>query len=326
MTNKTLTSAIVLICFNQQEYIYDALEGIRTQTIEADEVVIADDCSKDNTREIIKRYVAEYNLQDKWRVLLNETNLGINRNLQNAIDNTVSDIIIPMSGDDISLPNRCEVVLSLFSEYPDMHIVSTSIFKIDESNKTIGELSYDNKLVSDVKKVIVAGMPNVFPVGQSWRRSVFSKFGKLPSDLPNEDDQITFRGILDNGIYCSSIKTVKYRVHSTSASSWLRNNQSDQEYFNRFLEDMLVRKAHMEYWLQTLLQVQRPDRNDLISLVKLKVEIYSFFNKLNSKSSSQRLAFLIKHQKGLGLRESYYLFFGKFGVLTWRKLKRVLGR
>lgn len=326
MKEKLLTTAVVLICYNQEDYILAALEGIRSQTLKPDEVIIADDNSTDNTQNIISKYVRDHGLETHWSLIFNDTNLGINRNLQGGIDSTTAEIIIPMSGDDISLPNRCEVAVSLFLQHPDLHIVSTSITKIDEAGENVGELAYVDELINDVRKVIIGGMPNVFPVGQSWRRSVFSKFGKLPFDIPNEDDQITFRGILDQGIFCSSVKTVKYRVHGSSASSWLRNNQHDEEYFARFIQDMLVRKKHMEYWLQTIPMTHRSDVDNLLHLTNLKIKIYDLLYRLNKISFQARLSFFLEHREALGLRESYYLILGKFGVLSWRRVKRLLGR
>jgi glycosyltransferase involved in cell wall biosynthesis len=318
-------TAVVLVSYNQEAFIFDALEGIRNQTVKPDEVVIADDCSTDRTQDIIKEYIKTYEITE-WILSFNPKNLGINLNLQNAVDQTSAEVIIPMSGDDISMPNRIETAIDLFNHHPHLHIVSTSIFKIDENKNGIGELIYNDELINDVKKVIVAGTPNVFPVGQNWKRSIFDKFGKLPGTIPNEDDQITFRALIDGGIFCSSIKTVLYRVHSNSASSWLRNNQSEEEFFERFTKDMLIRKLHMELWKDTLNLVDRPDKAALVKLIELKISLYSLFNEISQVSIHNRLKFLISHSAAVGLRERYYILLGKFGILSWRRIKKLAGR
>lgn len=320
-----MKTAVILISYNQEQFIRDALEGIRTQTVQPDEVVIADDCSKDRTQEVIKNYVEEHGL-NHWILSFNQHNLGINLNLQSGIDKTTAPILIVMSGDDISLPNRIEVALDLFDQYPHLHIVSTSITKIDENNNEIGELNYNDELYDDIVKAIVNGTPNVFPVGQNWKRSVINKFGKLPGNVPNEDDQITFRAMIDGGIFCSHIKTVLYRVHSKSASSWLRNNQSESEYFERFTKDMVVRKNHMELWRDVLNYVDRPDKSSLLKLIELKIGLYDFFHKIDEKSFYERWRYFLSHSKVVGIREGCYTLFGKFGILSWRRLKRLVGR
>lgn len=316
--------AVVLISYNQEEYIYEALEGIRLQSVTPNEVVIADDCSTDRTQYIIKEYVQNHGLESEWKLLLNDENVGINRNLQNGIDHTNADIIVPMSGDDISLPNRCEVAIELFKKHPNLHIVTTSVLIIDSDGNRIGEVEYRNEFYDNIKKCIKAGTPNVFPVGQSWKQSLFDVFGKLPTTVPNEDDQLTFWGLLDGGIFCSSNYTIKYRVHTKSASSWLRNNQSDSEYFSRFIADMPVRRMHMELWESSLDRVKREDYIELKKMIKLKIETYAFFEQIAKNNFVKRWAFWKSHNPVICFREKYYLFLGKFGVLSWRWLKRIL--
>ena len=318
--------AIVLISYNQEKYIYEALEGIRLQSFIPDEVVIADDCSKDNTQFIIQEYVKAHGLENKWKLLLNSVNVGITRNLQNGIDHTTADIIVPMAGDDISLPNRCEEAFSLFQKHPNIQIVTTSVYKIDNNGKQIGVIEYQDELRNNIKSIIKAGMPNVFPVGQNWRRTLFNVFGKLPATVPNEDDQITFWGLLSGGIFCSSNYTVKYRVHTESASSWLRNNQSDREYFLRFVTDMPVRRMHMELWRNAIDQIEREDHQELKSLIQMKIETYAYLEKIADYNFIKRWQFLKSHNLVVCFREKYYLFLGKLGVLSWRWTKKILKR
>lgn len=318
--------AIVLISYNQEKYIYEALEGIRLQSISPDEVVISDDCSKDNTQSIIQEYVRTHGLENKWKLLFNSVNIGINRNFQKGIDHTTAEIIVPMAGDDISLPNRCEEAYSLFLKHPNIQIVTTGAYKIDSNGKQIGVIEYQDELRNDIKRTIKAGMPNVFPVGQSWRRTMFEVFGKIPVTVPNEDDQITFWGLLNGGIFCSSNYTVKYRVHNESASSWLRNNQSDREYFLRFVSDMPVRRMHMELWRNAIEHIYREDHQELASLIQLKIETYAFMEKIADYNFVKRWQFLKSHNVVVCFREKYYLFLGKLGVISWRWIKKILNR
>jgi glycosyltransferase involved in cell wall biosynthesis len=321
-----MTISVVLVSYNQEKYIVEALDGILSQTIEPNEVIIADDGSIDNTQQLIADYVNIHNLSEKWTLLLGEVNRGINANLQNAINCCSSDVLVIMAGDDISLPNRCEVTTEIFSQHKELLAITTSLKKIDEKGHEIGDLTYNNELRNDIFSVIKAGIPNVFPVGQALKRQLFETFGKLPNDVPNEDDQITFWGLLSGGFYCSSICTVKYRVHSNSASAWLRNRQTDAEYFQRFVIDMPIRKRHMELWLCALQQVDIVDKERISSLLLDKIRVYDFLGKIENYSLCQRLSCLLRLKNALCFREFYYFLGGKFGILSWRWLKHLLGR
>lgn len=317
-------SAIIVLTYNHEKYIVEALKGIYNQTVKVDEVIIADDFSIDKTREVILDFVKENNLENKWTIIFNSSNKGINKNLQDVINLTKAEIIIPMAGDDISLPNRAEVSLKLFLLNPDLHIITTSVNKINIHSEIIGKHIYQNKLEDNIYKTIIKGTSNILAVGQAWKRSLFDKFGELPLDLPNEDDQLTFRALVDNGVFCSNIITTHYRIHDASASAWLQKKQSKKAYLSRFLEDMLVRKKHVEYWKETVLKTDRDDKIELAYILNLKIEFYEILNKLNEIVLSKRIIYLFKFFKYTGVKEKVYLLFGKNGVLFWRDLRKFL--
>ncbi|UQA75588.1 glycosyltransferase [Sphingobacterium siyangense] len=316
----------VLICYNQKKFIRESLEGIRLQTEEPDEVIISDDCSKDGTQQEILDYIDEFELAEKWKVILHKENQGINKNLQNAIDLCSTDIILGNAGDDISLPNRVQVARKLAEKYPDLYVITTSIDKIDENGNRIGEITYNDILDEDIKKVVLSGMPHIFPVGQFWRKSLFTDYGPLPINVPNEDDQITFRAILHGGIFCSKEKTMLYRIHQNSTSSWLRNRQSEQEFFRRFISDMTIRINHMELWKDSVSKSNFKEKKEVLGILDKKISLYNMFRDIETVPINQRIASLFKFWNFTVTREKVYLFFGSFGVLLWRRMKIALGK
>jgi glycosyltransferase involved in cell wall biosynthesis len=68
-----------MLAYNQSKYIADSIDNILSQECSFDfELVIGEDCSTDNTREICERYALEN--PDKIRLLPSEKNLGIHAN------------------------------------------------------------------------------------------------------------------------------------------------------------------------------------------------------------------------------------------------------
>lgn len=53
--------SVVLSAYNGAEYITEQLDSIRNQSRPADEVLIFDDVSTDNTVEIVREYIKKYN-------------------------------------------------------------------------------------------------------------------------------------------------------------------------------------------------------------------------------------------------------------------------
>lgn len=320
------TLAFVLISYNQQEYIIEALDGIRNQTRCPDQVVIADDGSTDNTPFLIREYVAKYQLEAQWTLLLSAVNRGINANLQNAFDHTTAEIIIAAAGDDVSLPNRCNDTLAIFSAHPDCALVSTSGYVIDEFGTVIRHQLLEDRLFNNLMEAVKHGNPRIPPVGHAYRRAVLYGFEPLPLDLPNEDDQLTFRGLLLGGIMCSSVKTFKYRIHSQSASAWLHKQQTVGAYFERFQADMRVRARHMHYWANALMQSEINNREALVALVGLKQAMLEKLAIVGAAPCAVRLKWVIDFRQVLTLKECIYFVFGRSGVLFWRFVRRSLKR
>ena len=101
---------IILITYNQEQYIAQAVESILMQRVNDDvqvRVIVVDDCSKDKTLEIIKSY--EEKSPFPFVYLAADKNLGISKNYQRAFAACDGDYIAILEGDDWwSSPNHIE--------------------------------------------------------------------------------------------------------------------------------------------------------------------------------------------------------------------------
>ena len=91
--------SVAIITYNQQETIAQTLDSILCQKGDFElEVVIGEDCSKDNTPAICREYADRY--PDKVVLLQEGHNLGIMRNFANTINHCTGDLIGICAGDD----------------------------------------------------------------------------------------------------------------------------------------------------------------------------------------------------------------------------------
>lgn len=323
ISNKT-TIAVVLITYNQQDYVVEALDGIRSQSREPDEIIIADDGSTDNTQSIISEYVKTHNLEGKWRLLLSPANRGINENFQNAVESTTSEIIIGMAGDDISLPLRCQLTEDMFLNNKQIAAVLLSGLKINSNGEIIEEiLERDGKLIDDPLPFAKRGYFGILPVGMSFRRELFFVHGGLPFDVPNEDDQTIYRAIIFGGILCSSAKVFKYRVHDKSASSWIRDNnlvnfKKMQDYARR------VRLNHYKHWLNLTILNDCKNRADIINILNSKIRA---LEAIDSNASIYNIFYNFRIIiSGCSFKELLYLLLGSNVYFYIRRAKYILTR
>lgn len=99
MEENNIDVSVVLLTYNQERYVKDALNSIVDQQFSGKwEVIIADDFSTDSTYEIIKSYQVKY--PELFYVYFNDRNLGLALNYQNAVLKARGKYIAYLEGDD----------------------------------------------------------------------------------------------------------------------------------------------------------------------------------------------------------------------------------
>jgi len=242
---RTPEVSIIIPTFNYGKYICEALDSILSQTFENFEIIIVDDGSTDNTRDICLSYGPriKYIYQD---------NAGVSAARNKGMSVALGKYISFLDADDIMMPYKLEVQKELmdeadpstgfisteFSMYKDGKVVHRfyskkffNIFlenkdldyeKIFSNRKSLRELSCPEEYLEryiysgNISKCLIMGN-FIMPSSTMFRRDCLENFD--PS-LPNYEDYELFcrlskkykAGYLD-------IPTVLYRVHDDSLSS-----------------------------------------------------------------------------------------------------------
>lgn len=76
--------SICMLCYNHEQYIEASVRAILAQTYSRLEIVVSDDCSTDNTWNILQRIKEEYTGPHTFIIRRNEHNLRIIRNFCTA--------------------------------------------------------------------------------------------------------------------------------------------------------------------------------------------------------------------------------------------------
>ena len=125
--------SVVMAAYNGGEYIGSSIESILNQTFGDFEFVIVNDCSTDNTLDIIKGY------NDPRIVIVNnETNLGQTKSLNIGIKHAKGEYVARIDADDLSYPRRLESQLKFLKNNPEFDIVGTSGHILTKSGKIRG--------------------------------------------------------------------------------------------------------------------------------------------------------------------------------------------
>ena len=101
--------SIALAAYNGSKYIREQLDSILNQTYQDFELIISDDCSTDDTWQILEEYASKDN---RIRIFENETNLGFKNNFEKAISLCNGEYIALSDQDDIWCQNHLELLLN----------------------------------------------------------------------------------------------------------------------------------------------------------------------------------------------------------------------
>jgi glycosyltransferase involved in cell wall biosynthesis len=96
-----LKVSVVMITYLHQQYIASAIESVLTQIVNFDvELIISNDCSPDNTSEIIGKYVENHSKGHWIRYFEHSNNMGMRSNFLYAIKQCQGDYLAILDGDD----------------------------------------------------------------------------------------------------------------------------------------------------------------------------------------------------------------------------------
>jgi glycosyltransferase involved in cell wall biosynthesis len=127
---------VLMSVYNGIRYLAESTQSILSQSFSDFEFLIVDDGSTDGSAELIEQFAKS----DKRIVLLrNETNLGLTRSLNIGLKHARGKYLARQDADDISLPERLELQNKYLEQNPEVGIVGTAYYIINEDGKTIGE-------------------------------------------------------------------------------------------------------------------------------------------------------------------------------------------
>lgn len=99
--------SVVVVTYNSSRFVFETLESVRRQSFHDIELIVSDDCSKDNTYSICQSWIKEH--RDRFvraEILQTNKNCGICANYNFALKNTNGEWIKYIAGDDI-LEDNC---------------------------------------------------------------------------------------------------------------------------------------------------------------------------------------------------------------------------
>ncbi len=133
--------SIIIPCYNQAEYLRDAVESVINQTYSSFEIIIVNDGSIDNTVEVmseIKNTYIDYSITS-----INQTNEGPSVARNNGISLAKGKYILPLDADDKIHPDMLKICIDTIKIVGEKKIIYTARQNFGEDNTIIIPNNYD---------------------------------------------------------------------------------------------------------------------------------------------------------------------------------------
>lgn len=219
--------SVLVTTYNQENYIVQAIESIMMQVCNFSfEIVIGEDCSTDNTRQICIELQKKY--PEHLRLILNPQNEGLIKNFYNTLSHCRGKYMAECAGDDFwNDPYKLQKQVDILENDPAIVLVHTAWNELYNGKLSIRQKldplvlrtgkEYTKQLMNQTTDVLV------YTCSACYRRETIEEIRKryppfFSNNYPCEDYQLVFFLLQAGDFYYLNESTITYRVLSESAS------------------------------------------------------------------------------------------------------------
>lgn len=313
--NPTITA--VIPAFNSAAYIKDAVESIRAQTFPINEIIIVDDGSTDNTKDIIRT------LGDDIHYIFQD-NAGPSAARNRGIREASSELIAFLDADDQWTKTKTEQQVSIFDRHPEMVLVAGDMSEIDTQDRIIvPSVLQKHDLLFRFQELNGRPVPNALaflmrinfiPTGTVLaRRNALLEAGCFPEDIRYGEDLALWARIASrHAISCVPGVLMLRRQHG-------QNVTQDTLPLFRDLVNVCIR---VREWGRNALVQQGVDPDQLVSSAWANLG-YAYFTSGDIKHAKQ--AFSHSMQEKLNMRAFSYQLLSNLPLTLVSGLRKIKG-
>jgi len=223
--------SVVIPCYNASPYIEDCLNGLQSQTYQNIEVILVNDCSTDNTIEIVERWKEKSN--PSFPVII--CNLPVNTGFAGALTvgyfMSSGEYIAVNDADDISHPSRFEKQIDFLLANPQYDLVGTN-YKVfsERDNKEKGKDANWLYYGEAIRNIYAKGLHCVCHGTILFRGAVFDRLGGPTRRINGAEDYEFIVKFLNANLKIDNIREVLYyyRIHENQRSKQFYGSDANE--------------------------------------------------------------------------------------------------
>lgn len=263
--SKEIRVTILMPVYNVEKYVKEAIESILNQTYKSFELLVLDDCSTDDTAQIVKSFTDE-----RIRYIRHEKNLGLADNLNRGIELANTEYLARMDGDDISVSICLEKQINFLDSHPEIGVCGVGFQFFGTKSSTV----FFPKNHNDIMCEQLFGNAVIQPM---FRRSIFidNNLRYKTSAFPAEDYRMWAECLRITKIHNIRKVLFHYRMHSEQISTEKKQAQIDKsnevrlymlEWLNPYFSE-----EEKHYFINTFVPGKINNKRDFIELQNFAV-------------------------------------------------------
>ena len=221
--------SIIITAFNAEKYIEDSIISILKQSFKKWIIIAVDDGSSDSTFDILNSF--KISLKNQFILIKNEKNLGINISLNKALEKVNTPFFTRQDADDLSLPNRLEILINSLKQNTKYHFVSSRMRSINDE-----KLVFPTNLITYPKKSdFIVSLPYC-NAPTLFRSSILKKIRFNPSKIFKKrfEDYEFFFQCISNNFIGYNVDNITYLV------------RQDLNYHNKIIPSQRIVEAYLK--------------------------------------------------------------------------------
>lgn len=251
------TISIIIPCYNQASFLLETVESALHSTYPELEIIIVNDGSTDNSREIAEELTEKYTNV----TLLNQENSGVTIARNSGIEFSSGKYILPLDADDLISPNYIPEAINILEKRQEVKVVYCEASKFNDQGERYWKLKpFSLKSLARDNMIFVSG---VFRKADAMAVGGFSEDMKMG----REDWEFWIKMLKNGGeVVKLPFKGFFYRIHSGSKRKKTGTSKKKKEriaYLNAHHKEFFERE------LNGPLRFQRTLSKPYNSLMKL---------------------------------------------------------
>lgn len=272
---------VIVPTYNAALYVVETLESIYNQTYLNLALVVTDDCSQDDTLEIVRKWLAQARVKSRFtsiQLLTVSENTGVSANCNRSIAAATSDYFKFIAGDDILYPNCIEDNMRFAQDHPQARIVFSQIklyqdeFKESHYVKTTPEdfpynIMDESLTAEDQYQLLLVSDRIHYTPSFFCNKKAILKVGGYDEKNKLVEDYPMWLKLTQAGerLYYFHKVTVGYRIHSRATNNVSANVLFKPSVFNAFeirkqfahrsLPWEIVAVEYQIYWVSKIFQM-----------------------------------------------------------------------